>query len=309
MACPCVYSTVWFYLDRSVELHPRTSTRAGTARHRTSSHMQQTGRSVFQCISSVLWTVFIPSEQSGHLQLLRMLLCFIGDVCIARYAAHVVVVVIPERVFGLRVSSLKPNLYGHIGYIHVHASRGARGIRLYCFSSFDWNVRWDSELIWTSWTSSAMGFAHHHVVLSLRIHGTTAPWTNRTFSRCRHGKLMVFCCCQARVAIRNMFLGDKVKQSDLLIPWCTYTEPEVAHAGKYEAELSSSGVEFESYVVSNKTTKRGGKKNSRPFSSASDYFLSRMKAGLDKKIWIHANFFSVLSVLDGLSEQHQLLSS
>lgn len=46
-----------------------------------------------------------------------------------------------------------------------------------------------------------------------------------------------------------MFLGDKNKQSDLLIPWCTYTEPEVAHVGKYEAELKEAGVEFESYMV------------------------------------------------------------
>lgn len=47
-----------------------------------------------------------------------------------------------------------------------------------------------------------------------------------------------------------MFLGDTNKQSDLLIPWCTYTEPEVAHVGKYEAELMASGVEFVSFVVS-----------------------------------------------------------
>lgn len=46
-----------------------------------------------------------------------------------------------------------------------------------------------------------------------------------------------------------MFLGDKNKQSDLLIPWCTYTEPEVAHVGKYEEELTRAGVEFESYMV------------------------------------------------------------
>lgn len=46
-----------------------------------------------------------------------------------------------------------------------------------------------------------------------------------------------------------MFLGDKTKQSDLLIPWATYTEPEVGHVGKYEAELTAAGVEFESYMV------------------------------------------------------------
>jgi len=53
---------------------------------------------------------------------------------------------------------------------------------------------------------------------------------------------------QARMAIRNMFLGDTNKLSSLLIPWCTYTEPEVAHVGKYEAELTAAGVKFESFV-------------------------------------------------------------
>jgi len=53
---------------------------------------------------------------------------------------------------------------------------------------------------------------------------------------------------QARLAVRNMFLGNTHKLSDLLIPWCTYTEPEVAHVGKYEAELVESGVEFESFT-------------------------------------------------------------
>lgn len=53
---------------------------------------------------------------------------------------------------------------------------------------------------------------------------------------------------QARLAVRNMFLGDTNRLSDLLIPWCTYTEPEVAHVGKYEAELTAAGVEFESFT-------------------------------------------------------------
>jgi len=53
---------------------------------------------------------------------------------------------------------------------------------------------------------------------------------------------------QARIAVRNMFLGDTNKLSNLLIPWCTYTEPEVAHVGKYENELRSEGVEFESFT-------------------------------------------------------------
>lgn len=53
---------------------------------------------------------------------------------------------------------------------------------------------------------------------------------------------------QARMAVRNMFLGNTHKSSDLLIPWCTYTDPEIAHVGKYESELVATGVEHESFV-------------------------------------------------------------
>ena len=43
----------------------------------------------------------------------------------------------------------------------------------------------------------------------------------------------------ARMVIRNaLFLGrDKV--SSLLVPWATYTEPEVAHVGLYERDRIS----------------------------------------------------------------------
>lgn len=52
---------------------------------------------------------------------------------------------------------------------------------------------------------------------------------------------------QARMAVRNMFLGDHNRLSSLLIPWCTYTEPEIAHVGKYENELKASGIEYECF--------------------------------------------------------------
>jgi pyruvate/2-oxoglutarate dehydrogenase complex dihydrolipoamide dehydrogenase (E3) component len=53
---------------------------------------------------------------------------------------------------------------------------------------------------------------------------------------------------QARIAIRNMFLGDSNKLSNLLIPWCTYTEPEIAHVGKYEKELNEKNIKYEIFT-------------------------------------------------------------
>jgi pyruvate/2-oxoglutarate dehydrogenase complex dihydrolipoamide dehydrogenase (E3) component len=53
---------------------------------------------------------------------------------------------------------------------------------------------------------------------------------------------------QARLAVRNMFLGDENRSSQLLIPWCTYTDPEIAHVGKYEDELRDKEIAFETFV-------------------------------------------------------------
>ncbi len=51
----------------------------------------------------------------------------------------------------------------------------------------------------------------------------------------------------ARLVIKNaLFLGrDKV--SDLLVPWATYTDPEVAHVGLYERDLEERNIPFATF--------------------------------------------------------------
>ncbi|ETO28179.1 hypothetical protein RFI_08957 [Reticulomyxa filosa] len=49
----------------------------------------------------------------------------------------------------------------------------------------------------------------------------------------------------AKIAIRNALLFEHAKCSDLLIPWCTYTFPEIAHVGLHESNLISRGVEYD----------------------------------------------------------------
>lgn len=55
----------------------------------------------------------------------------------------------------------------------------------------------------------------------------------------------------ARIVAQNALFPflPKKKFSDLVIPWCTYTDPEVAHVGAYERELAESGVNFETITV------------------------------------------------------------
>ncbi len=56
----------------------------------------------------------------------------------------------------------------------------------------------------------------------------------------------------ARAVIRNAlfpFLPFKAKASALTIPWCTYTDPEIAHVGMYEHEARERGIEVETLRV------------------------------------------------------------
>jgi pyruvate/2-oxoglutarate dehydrogenase complex dihydrolipoamide dehydrogenase (E3) component len=52
----------------------------------------------------------------------------------------------------------------------------------------------------------------------------------------------------ARIVIQNaLFLGRK-RVSALTMPWCTYTDPEVAHVGLSEAEAKERGLAIETYT-------------------------------------------------------------
>ncbi len=56
----------------------------------------------------------------------------------------------------------------------------------------------------------------------------------------------------ARIVIQNALFrigpfGSR-RVSDLLIPWCTYTSPEIAHVGKYAADAEQEGIEIDTYT-------------------------------------------------------------
>ena len=53
------------------------------------------------------------------------------------------------------------------------------------------------------------------------------------------------------MVINNALFDFKVnrqKASSLIIPWCTYTDPQIAHVGITEAEAKKDGVELDSYT-------------------------------------------------------------
>ena len=53
---------------------------------------------------------------------------------------------------------------------------------------------------------------------------------------------------QARVVVQNALFFGRAKASALTIPWCTYTDPEIAHVGLYEREARERGVRVRTFV-------------------------------------------------------------
>jgi len=52
----------------------------------------------------------------------------------------------------------------------------------------------------------------------------------------------------ARIVIPNALFRGRAKASSLIIPWCTYTSPEIAHVGLYEEEAQKQGLEIDTYT-------------------------------------------------------------
>jgi len=54
----------------------------------------------------------------------------------------------------------------------------------------------------------------------------------------------------ARIVIQNALFFGRAKLSAMTIPWCTYTDPELAHVGMSEKELRDSAIEVATYTQS-----------------------------------------------------------
>ena len=53
----------------------------------------------------------------------------------------------------------------------------------------------------------------------------------------------------ARILIANALFMGRQKASALIIPWCTYTDPEIAHVGMYESDAKKKGIAVTTLTV------------------------------------------------------------
>ena len=52
----------------------------------------------------------------------------------------------------------------------------------------------------------------------------------------------------ARIVVKNALFFGRDKFSHLVIPWATYTEPELAHVGLYPRDLEERGIAFRTFT-------------------------------------------------------------
>jgi pyruvate/2-oxoglutarate dehydrogenase complex dihydrolipoamide dehydrogenase (E3) component len=52
----------------------------------------------------------------------------------------------------------------------------------------------------------------------------------------------------ARIVLQNALFPGTKRLSALTVPWCTYTDPEIAHVGMYERDAGERGIEVETFT-------------------------------------------------------------
>lgn len=53
----------------------------------------------------------------------------------------------------------------------------------------------------------------------------------------------------ARIVVSNALFGGRKRLSALTIPWCTYTDPEIAHVGLYVPEALRAGIPVRTFTI------------------------------------------------------------
>jgi len=89
---------------------------------------------------------------------------------------------------------------------------------------------------------------------------TTYPYIYAVGDVCMKWKFTHAADAAARIVIQNALFSvfgiGRKKLSSLTMPWCTYTDPEVAHVGMYPQEAQEQGIEVETFSISLKNVDR-----------------------------------------------------
>jgi len=80
----------------------------------------------------------------------------------------------------------------------------------------------------------------------------------------------------AKLVVRNAFFFGRRRAQDLLVPWCTYTDPEIAHVGLYARDAAGQGIALDTFEVP-----LAGNDRSRADGEAAGFLKIHVRKGKD----------------------------
>ena len=78
---------------------------------------------------------------------------------------------------------------------------------------------------------------------------TTNPRIYAAGDVCMNWKFTHAADAAAKIVVTNALFLRSQKLSSLVMPWCTYTDPEVAHVGMYVRDAEAAGIEVDTFQV------------------------------------------------------------
>jgi pyruvate/2-oxoglutarate dehydrogenase complex dihydrolipoamide dehydrogenase (E3) component len=78
---------------------------------------------------------------------------------------------------------------------------------------------------------------------------TTNPRIYAAGDVCLEHKFTHTADASARIAVHNALSATRQRQSSLTIPWCTYTDPEIAHVGLYVREARDLDIPVKTFTI------------------------------------------------------------
>ena len=95
--------------------------------------------------------------------------------------------------------------------------------------------------------AAGVGYDKSGVIVDDRLR-TTNPRIFAAGDVCSRFKFTHAADAMARIVIQNALFLGRARAGALTMPWCTYTDPEIAHVGLYESEARRRGIPVRTFL-------------------------------------------------------------
>ncbi|MBW2313811.1 MAG: mercuric reductase [Deltaproteobacteria bacterium] len=141
----------------------------------------------------------------------------------------------------------------------IRAEAGAKVVRITCSKGTAQEYAVDEILVGVGRAPNVEGLNLEAVGVEYERYGVKVDDALRTANPaiyaagdvCMRWKFTHAADATAKIVVRNTLFPflPKQKTTGLVMPWCTYTDPEVAHVGMYEADAREQGIEVDTIQI------------------------------------------------------------